>query len=487
MFLDNFGVIADAPNGIANLRALLYSFATSGKLTSQSSKEAPPLIGVMADDLPGNWRRCSLDEIAQYGGSGQVASKDIPEDSWLLDLEDIEKGSSTLVNRVLAKNRSTKSTKSKFNKGDVLYGKLRPYLDKVLVAQEDGFCTTEIVPIAPSEHILAQYLVLSMKSPNFLFYVNDKSYGMKMPRLGTKDALASVHNVPPLAEQMRVVAKVDKLLALCDELESEKANQERTRSAARASAIDAISIASTPEELSTAWSRISNNWDAIADSPESIEGLKLLINDLGITGALNDHLETESTIWPSVSVGEISEVSYGYTESAKTDEVGPKFLRITDIKENGVSWDSVPYCVISQQDEAKHLLQTGDLVFARTGATTGKSYLLDNPPRAVSASYLIRLRPNRARVLPRYLSLYFQTGKYWFQVKEGTSGTAQGGVNSTKLKEMSMSLPPLSDQELIVNKVDQLLVLCDELESHLNRRSEIESSLADALSQLLSV
>lgn len=138
----------------------------------------------------------------------------------MLDLEDIEKGSSRLISKVRGVDRKTTSNKASFKSGDVLYGKLRPYLDKVLVADEEGFCTTEIVPIRPKDGIDSNWLRLSLKCPRFISYVTQKSYGMKMPRLGTKDANESVHAVPPLEEQKRIVAKVDELMALCNQLEA---------------------------------------------------------------------------------------------------------------------------------------------------------------------------------------------------------------------------------------------------------------------------
>ncbi|KGA14379.1 hypothetical protein GM51_17415 [freshwater metagenome] len=502
-FLENFGVIADAPNGIQQLREIVLSLATKGKLLNANSGnqqniqwdledlrlDAARLWGKdYIDDSPKHWSVIPMARLGKWGSGGTPKKGNsgyyggtIP---WLIigDLNDglVESASSMITQKAVDESSATM-----IPKGSVLiamYGSIGK------AGINTMSCTTNqaIAHCLPDEEVIsAKYmlqLVLGLRSQLFT-----QARGLAQQNISQTVLKHLMVSIPPLLEQEKIVAKVDELMALCDELEAEKAKRETLRTAARASAIDAISSATTPEELSDAWSRISNNWDAIADSPESIEGLKLLINDLAITGALNSHFETGSSSWPTVSVGEISEVSYGYTESAKTDEVGPKFLRITDIKENGVNWDSVPYCVVSQQDEAKHLLQTGDLVFARTGATTGKSYLIDNPPRAVSASYLIRLRPDRARVLPRYLSLYFQTGKYWIQVKAGTSGTAQGGVNSTKLKEMTMSLPSFSDQELIVAKVDELLALCDELEVNLNLRSEIESAFVGASSQLLTV
>lgn len=99
-----------------------------------------------------------------------------------------------------------------------MYGKLRPYLNKILVADEDGVCTTEIIPFRCYGDYVPQYFRLALSGPFFLDYVNVRSYGMKMPRLGTDDARKAVIPLPPLAEQSRIVARVAALRALCTDL-----------------------------------------------------------------------------------------------------------------------------------------------------------------------------------------------------------------------------------------------------------------------------
>ena len=102
---------------------------------------------------------------------------------------------------------------------------------------------------------------------------------------------------------------------------------------------------------------------------------------------LNSVFTQKGEGWARLKIGDIAKVSYGYTAKATQDEVGPRFLRIIDIKANGVCWDNVPFCKINEKDHQKHRVSTGDIVFARTGATTGKSYLISSPPDAVCASY----------------------------------------------------------------------------------------------------
>ena len=161
--------------------------------------------------------------------------------------------------------------------------------------------------------------------------------------------------------------------------------------------------------------------------------------------------------WKWVKLKDISEsIQYGYTESSSKEIVGPKFLRITDIQENKVVWDEVPYCKIDKETKKKYLLEDGDLVFARTGATVGKSFLLKGViPEAVFASYLIRVRVNK-EINEKYLANFFHSIIYWTQITEGQVGIGQPNVNGTKLGQLDLPLPPKPIQQAIVSKIEEL-------------------------------
>jgi type I restriction enzyme, S subunit len=192
--------------------------------------------------------------------------------------------------------------------------------------------------------------------------------------------------------------------------------------------------------------------------------------------------------WEVKELGTVSAINYGYTESASSEPVGPRFLRITDIQDDHVDWDSVPYCKIESADVAKYRLASGDIVFARTGATTGKSFLVKGPPEAIFASYLIRLRLLDKKLLPEFVSLFFQTADYWKLIEAGSSGSAQGGFNATKLGALSIPVPPLPEQRRIVRILDKafdgIATAKANAEKNLqNARALFESELAAVFSQ----
>jgi type I restriction enzyme S subunit len=126
----------------------------------------------------------------------------------------------------------------------------------------------------------------------------------------------------------------------------------------------------------------------------------------------------------------------------------------------------VPYCAIPESDEKRFRLEQGDLLFARTGGTVGKSHLYLDSERAVFASYLIRLRCG-PRLLPEYAALWFSSPQYWRQLRAGVAGTGQPNFNGTKLAQLVVALPPVEEQRRIVAVVDRLLALTSELKVQL--------------------
>lgn len=158
--------------------------------------------------------------------------------------------------------------------------------------------------------------------------------------------------------------------------------------------------------------------------------------------------------WVVKSVSELCDKpQYGYTASAMTEEVGPHLLRITDIQDGLVNWETVPYCDCPKPE--KHLLQENDILFARTGATTGKSFLIEECPTAVFASYLIRLRAQKL-VTPQYLYAFFQSSSYWEQISGNTIDSARPNCNATKLASVQVPIPSLEEQHHIVNHLENL-------------------------------
>jgi len=243
---------------------------------------------------------------------------------------------------------------------------------------------------------------------------------------------------------------------------------------------------------------ILNNFETLFDSEERIDKFNKLVLDLAVRGMLNTQdpkdepasvllkkieAEKEKLIkeekikkekplpaitedeipyelpkgWEWVRLIDISvNIHYGYNGSANFNIDQPKLLRITDIQNNQVNWDTVPGCDIDKNYITTYQLQNNDILIARTGGTIGKSYLVENLNyEAIFASYLIRLIPCKNNY-PDFIKKFIESSLYWKQLFEKSSGTGQPNVNGTSLKSLILPLPPLEEQKRIVSIIETL-------------------------------
>ena len=185
-------------------------------------KKEKPLPEIAEDeipfDIPGSWKWVRLGDCTGYSQTKpKISPKDITENMWSLDLEDIQKESGAILTRITASERKITGDKVLFYKGQVLYSKLRPYLKKILVAPDNGICTPELVPFN-TYLVYANYIVYVLRSPHIDYAVNSVTYGVKMPRVGTETMVNLLIPLPPIAEQKRIVAKLEEILPLCERL-----------------------------------------------------------------------------------------------------------------------------------------------------------------------------------------------------------------------------------------------------------------------------
>ncbi len=305
----------------------------------------------------------------------------------------------------------------KFKAGQILFGKRRAYQRKVAVAEFDGVCSGDILVLEANEEKIEPALMpFLMHSDRFYRWAVSTSAGSLSPRTKFKDLAKFEFRLPPRDIQK----KLADLLLATDRTEQQRMN---------------LKVA--------------------------LHNFKNTVTDDLLTKGAGHHEEFKKTklgnipsSWEVVSLGDYSyDIQYGFTASAVEKEVGPKLLRITDIQDNAVDWDSVPYCYCD--DVEKYRLEDNDIVFARTGATTGKSFLVKNPPLAVFASYLIRVKVGE-HFDPNFIYAYFQSSAYWRQIQSLSSGSAQGGFNATKLNNLQIVLPPKKEQAKIVETLNQI-------------------------------
>lgn len=555
LFTDNLPLLAGAPNGIKKLRELILELAVRGKLVPQDPGDEPASellrriteekarlvaewklkkqkalpgvpLGEAPYDLPVRWEWTRLGEITNFGAT--TKKDEIPDDAWVLDLEDIEKDTSRLLRKARFFERNSLSDKNSFNKGDVLYGKLRPYLNKVLVAEDDGFCTTEILPFRCHGPFVARYFMIVLKSPHFINYVNAKSYGMKMPRLGTEDGRLALFPLPPLAEQQRIVTKVDELMTLCDSLEAQQANAESAHAQLVQALLDSLSQASDADDFATNWQRLAEYFHILFITESSIDALKQTLLQLAVMGKLvpqdpsdapasellkrmadgtaelvrNGLLKTPKPLpnikqdeipyelpptWRWVRLGDISEFINGdrgknYPNRTEYVSEGIPWINTGHIEPDGTLSQDCMHFITRAKFESLNggKIRIGDLVYCLRGATFGKTAIVDPYSEGAIASSLMIIRPFEPcsnRYMYRYLTS--QIGRD--QIFRFDNGSAQPNLSANNVRLYVYPLPPLAEQHRIVVKVDQLIALCNQLRTRLTQAHQLNEQFASTL------
>lgn len=182
--------------------------------------------------------------------------------------------------------------------------------------------------------------------------------------------------------------------------------------------------------------------------------------------------------WNEIQLRDISsDISYGYTATASSEVVGPNFLRITDITSGRINWETVPYCKISEKDFKKYQLRVGDIVIARTGATTGYNAIIKKEVNAIYASYLIRFQIDKNLANPFFVGHILQSPSFQDYVNAIAGGSAQPGANAQQLADFEFLLPPLSEQIAIT----EVLTSLDDKIDLLHRQNKTLEQLAETL------
>lgn len=273
--------------------------------------------------------------------------------------------------------------------------------------------------------------------------------------------------LPPIAEQKRIVAKIEELLPYIDRYEKAWSKLEAfnkrfpidMQKSILQMAIQGKLVEQRPEEGTG-----EELYQKIQDEKHKLIKTGKIKKEKPLPEIPEDEIPfgiPES--WKWVRWGELSQsIQYGYNAPAQqTGRI--KMVRISDIQDGTVLWDTVPFCKIEENDIPTYMLEKNDILFARTGGTVGKSYLVKLvPEKAIYAGYLIRTRYS-SLLCPEYMKYFMESQLYWNQLKNGTIATAQPNCNGKTLAKMFLPLPPLAEQKRIVEKLEKILPLCEKL------------------------
>ncbi len=559
--LTHFDRLADAPDAIPRLRRFILDLAVRGKLVEQDPEDEPAgelLKRIAAEkrrlveageikkskaewvkvadpsfDLPDSWQWDALGNLFLYDAGIKREPKALNPELWLLELEDVEKDTGRLLARITVAERESKSTKSEFRVDDILYGKLRPYLNKALVADKPGYSTTEIVALRPCIPLCSKYCALALLRPDFVNYVTQLGQGTKMPRLRTEDAVVAPFPLPPLAEQHRIVAKVDELMALCDRLETARKEREATRdrlvtaSLARLNAPDP-----DPAVFQNHAAFALNNLTPLTTRPDQIKALRQTILNLAVRGKLVEQdpedepagelvKQAHDSMSLLVESGEAVRMK-AMNPLIKADELfpGPKswqWVRLGELsklitKGSSPKWQGIEYVdeesgilfitsenvgnyTLTKMDKPKYvearfnqiesrsILQKGDILLNLVGASIGRSAVFNlgctaNINQAVA---LIRPIHENVHIVSSYLLHYLNSSVCINEMLGSRVINAQPNISLTDTRNFLVPLPPLAEQHRIVAKVDKLMAVCDRLEASLARGDETRRRLVEAV------
>jgi type I restriction enzyme S subunit len=218
-----------------------------------------------------------------------------------------------------------------------------------------------------------------------------------------------------------------------------------------------IPLPSLPEQQRTAKvlgtiQRAIEQQDKIIEAAKNLKKSlmqKLFIEGLGHTEFKETEIGQIPANWGVVRLGDVGIFQYGYTTSAIEDRTGVKFLRITDIQgEGNIIWENVPYCKLLENELEKYRLAEGDILFARIGATTGKTCIIESPPISTFGSYLIRLQiKEKSKFSPKFIYYFMNTANYWTWINANKEGKLKKGISASFLKTLPIPLPPLDEQQ----------------------------------------
>ena len=318
----------------------------------------------------------------------------------------------------------------------------------------------------------APYVKLIFATEYYREHIRHLSGGTNINNIKADYINAFLISLPPYAEQIRIAERINSLFEQIEIIEQNQADIDRLYDEFRKRTLTlAIQGKLVPQDPNDEPASVL--LERIRAEKKAKLGKKFVDSYIykgddncyyeHLTGKAQDELvEVPFDIpknWIWTRWGNLSfSIQYGYNAPAK--EMGRiKMVRISDIHNNVVDWENVPFCEIKEEDISTYLLEENDILFARTGGTVGKSYLVTSvPEQAIYAGYLIRTRYSK-ELSAQYMKYFMESALYWAQLKDGTIATAQPNCNGQTLSKMLLPIPPLNEQKRIVKKINEMFAM----------------------------
>ncbi len=505
--------------GIKKLRELILELAVRGLLVPQDPKDEPAgeLLKKIAKEkaqlvkdgkmkkgrkfslskeempfeIPQNWSWTQLGEISEIGPR---ATLEDDLDVGFVPMPLISTSYKGEHGQEIKKWGAVKKGYTHFSNGDIAIAKITPCFENSKAAifgnlsNGHGAGTTELHVARPiGKFVNPRFILLYLKAPMFLEKGKPQMTGSAgQKRVPATFFIGNPLPLPPLAEQHRIVAKVDELMGLCDRLEKEQADSLCTHETLVATLLDALTT-SEPRQFTQAWQRIATHFDSLFTTEKSIDQLKQTILQLAVMGKL---VEQEVDSPPMVSLGEIlSEPSFnGVSKGPTMDTTATEVLRIsagTSRDDFYVDEFDFKHVDIAPEDIEKATLRAGDLLACRYNGNlhyVGKFslYRAESGRIQVNPDKLIRFRVDTTKHSPRYVCFTMNAASTREAIEAMCATTAGNiGLSAGKIKTVPIPLRSLAEQHRIVAKVDKLMALCDRLKANLQAAQTTQLNLAD--------
>ncbi len=507
-FFDKFDLFADAPGAVGKMRELVLELTVTGKLVAQDSRDSPaselldstkdqraklvaaknikarPVSLIYPEEqpfgLPSSWAWARLSEV------GYELGQKVPDHRFTyIDVGGIDSDRGRISERVATLEPSEAPSRARkiVARGTVIYSTVRPYLLNIAIVDQDfdpePIASTAFGILHPFEGIFNRYLFYWLRGAPFTAYVQQCMKGMAYPAINDEKFYSGYIALPPLAEQKRIVAKVDELMALCDQLEAQQQERETRHANLARAALARFADAPTPANLNFLFH------PSYTITPAD---LRKSILTLAVQGKLAPQNSAPSfeTLGSILAGSSMNGVSKGPTSDTSATEV----LRISAGTSRGdfyVNEDDFKHVSLTPNELEKFCLIPGDLLACRFNGNlhyVGRfSYYRGESGRVqVNPDKLIRFRINTKAYCPRYVCYTMNAAPTREEIESMCATTAGNiGLSAGRLKTVKIPLPPLAEQRRIVAKVDQLMALVDELETRLAASRTTAENLLSAL------
>ena len=462
------------------VRANLIELAVSGKLSASFNAEdsvesianALPipsdkrnaLLGKQFDygkryNTPENWKWFPLGIISSYGDTPVKARlSDVTDSTWVLDLEDIKTGGE-LITKIRARERRFTGDKSVFRSGQILYSKLRPYLKKVLIANEDGVSTPELISFDVFGGILPQYIVYCLLDSFTNRAIDKRSYGIKMPRIDA-DFMANLPiPIPPISEQEFIINQLNNAFAILDTIERLNsdfcANQEALKRRIIDSAIQGKMTERLPEDGTSAdLIQIVQKERKKQEKDGTIKKVKAQkpINPEEIPFEIPDS-------WEWVRFGDVAYIVRGgsprpISQYITNDENGINWIKIGDVERGGKYIYETKEKIIPQGEAKSRRVYPGDFLLTNS-MSYGRPYI-SRIEGCIHDGWLLIHDINSFD--QDYLYYLLSSGYINDQFTQKASGSTVDNLNIDKVSSAIIPLPPIAEQKRIVQKIEEMML-----------------------------